>query len=134
MSDYLLTVPEDIYQQAQRLLGHRVDDVLVGYLRAMLAPVPALPPDEEAELQALHQLSDDALWTIAREQMPDDVQVTMADLMQRNSLGTLAQADLSTLRQLVERGQRLMLRKSEAMAILTQRGHRVTVDDVKADD
>jgi hypothetical protein len=81
-------------------------------------PLPILPPEEQAELDALHHLSDDALWTIAREQMPADVQARAHDLMDRKTLSNEEQAELDLL---VERGDRLMLRKAEASAILRDR-------------
>jgi hypothetical protein len=105
---------------------------MIEYLRALSAPLPALPPDEEAELEALKNLSDDALWTIAREQMPDNLQTRMQDLMDKNTLGTITPDDYSELETLVERGQQLMVRKSEAAALLTQRGYKVTPKDMAA--
>ncbi|MCC6617140.1 MAG: hypothetical protein IT320_26945 [Anaerolineae bacterium] len=129
MSDYMLTVPEEVYARARQIAeetSRPVDQVMIEYLRTLSTPLPALPPDEEAELEALKNLSDDALWTIAREQMPNDVQTRMQDLMDKNSRGTLASDEYSELEMLVERGQRLMVRKSEAAALLTERGYTVT--------
>ena len=92
---------------------------------------PMLPPDEEAELAALKHLSDDALWTIAREQLSDDVQARMQVLMDRNSSGELTTDEYAELATLVERGQRLTLRKSEAAAVLTHRGYTVHRSDLR---
>jgi hypothetical protein len=123
MTDYTLTVPKDIYIRVSQIAQERsrpVDDVMLDYLRTLAAP---LPPDEEAELDALKSLSDDALWTIAREQMAADLQQRMQTLMDRNSSGAITADEYSELEALVDRGQRLMLRKSEAAAILTGRGY-----------
>lgn len=49
-----------------------------------------LPSDERSELQALTYLSDDTLWTIAREQMPPALQDCMSRLMDKNSKGSLS--------------------------------------------
>ena len=38
---------------------------------------PPLPPDEQRELEALTSLSDEALWTLAREQMAQDKQACL---------------------------------------------------------
>lgn len=122
MTDYMLSVPEDVYRRAQKLAqetSQSVDTILLKYLPLLAESVPILSPDEESELQALHYLSDDALWTIAREQMASNSQARMQILMDKNSLGTIGKSEYQELEQLVERGQRLMLRKSEAMAILT---------------
>jgi len=125
VSDYILTVPEEIYQRARRIADESalpVAEVLIDYLRTLHSPSPALPPEEEAELDALSRLSDDALWTIALDALPQSVQSEMELLMQRNSLGAIDDADQLHLADLVERNQRLMLRKSEAAALLTRRG------------
>ena len=103
---------------------------MIEYLRTLSAPLPTLPPEEEAELDALKNLSEDALWTIAREQMPDELQGRMQDLMDKNSVGTITTEEYIELEGLVERGQRLMVRKSEEAALLTRRGYKVTPKDM----
>lgn len=137
MHPYTLTLPEDVYQRA-RLIAEEtsqpIDQVLIDYLRTLSAPLPVLAADEEAELDAMKHLSDDALWTMAREQMSASLQSQMQHLMDGNSKGTLAAEEQTTLENLVERGQRLMLRKSEAAALLTQRGFRVTPEDMAGRD
>ncbi len=127
MSDFTLTVPEDVLAVARQIVQvteQPVEEVLLSRLKNAL-PVPVLPPDEEAELDALKHLSDDALWTIAREKMAADLQEWLQALMDKNSSGTISTEEYTELEGLVERGQRLMLRKSEAAAILTRRGYRV---------
>jgi hypothetical protein len=131
----MLTVPEEIYARARQVaeeLSQPVDKVMIDYLRTLTFPLPDLSPEEEAELDALKKLSVDALWTIAREQMPDDLQARLQDLMDKNSLGSITPAEHTELESLVERGQRLMVRKSEAAALLTQHGYTVTPKDMMA--
>jgi hypothetical protein len=130
---YTLPIPDDVYQRARQIAeetSQPIDRVMIDYLRTLSAPLPVLPPDEEAELDAMKHLSDDTLWTIAREQMAAALQEQMQSLMDGNSRGTLTTEERNTLENLVERGQRLMLRKSEAAALLTQRGYRVTPEDM----
>jgi hypothetical protein len=136
MSDYILTIPEDIYTRARQIAedtSQAIDQVIIEHLKN-LPLMPSLPPDEEAELAALKHLSDDALWTIAREQMPSDLQLQMQTLMDKNSRGTIAPEEYAQLEVLVERGQKLMLRKSEAAALLVQRGYKVTPQDMTASE
>lgn len=135
MSDYTLNIPEEVYIRARRIAeaaSRPVDELMIDYLRTLSAPLPPLPPEEEAELGALKQLSDDALWTIAREQMPDNLQQRMQELMDKNSLGSISPDEYAELEGLVDRGQRLIVRKSEAVALLTQRGYTVTLGDMSA--
>lgn len=137
MTDYTLTIPEEVYNRARQIAeatSQPVDEVMLDYLRTMSAPLPVLPPDETAELEALKQLSDDALWTIAREQMPRDVQNRMQTLMDKNSQGTITDAEYAELEAYVERGNRLMVRKAEAAGILMERGHAFTQKDFSPPD
>lgn len=63
MADYTLTIPDDIMTRAREIAqisAKPVEQVLIDKLQSAL-PVPQLPPDEEAELDALQHLSDDAL-------------------------------------------------------------------------
>ena len=78
----------------------------------------------------MRNLSDDALWTIARERLPEDVQARMQTLMENNSAGTISSKEHRELEILVERGQRLMLRKSEAAALLKSSGHKVNAQNL----
>lgn len=134
MSDFTLTVPEDVFHHAQKIAEETeqpVEQLMIDHLRNLSAPLPVLPPDEQEELDALKRLSDDALWTFAREQMPDDVQARMQVLMDKNSLGTISDSEYDELSRLVERGNRLMVRKAEAAGILMERGYHFTQQDFK---
>ncbi len=135
MTDQIvLVLPEELSARA-RLIAETtslpVEQVILDYLKTLSAPQPELPPDEQAELDALRHLSDDALWTIAREQMPDEAQTRAHELIDKNSLGTLADDEQTELEGLVERGDRLMLRKAEAAAILRMHGHSFSSKDFK---
>jgi len=134
MSDFTLTVPDEMVAAARQIAAataQPVEAVLLSRLKTAL-PLPILPPDEESELAALAHLSDDALWTLAREHMPRDLSEQMEILMDKNSLGTITPEAYKELEILVERGQRLTLRKSEAAAILARRGYRITPQDLIA--
>jgi hypothetical protein len=135
MSDYILNVPEEVYVRARQIAEETslpVDQVMIDYLRTISAPLPNLHPNEEAELEALKNLSDDTLWTIAREQMAENLQTRLQDLMDKNSLGTITSEEYRELEGMVERGQQLMVRKSEAAALLTRRGYKVSPKDMAA--
>jgi hypothetical protein len=138
MSDYTISIPDRLYEKAQRVAqqtSQQVDEVIRTKLEGALdEPLFDLPDDEKEELKAMAYLSEDTLWTIAREQMPRTVQERMAVLMTRNTRGTITDAEYSELTELVERGNRLTLRKAQAMKYLTERGHKVTADDLKPAD
>jgi len=127
----VLTIPKDISERARQIAEtteQPVEQVLLDYLQTFILPLPTLEAHEQAELEALQHLSDDALWTMAREQMPDNAQARAKMLMNQQ---TLTESEQEELDQLVERADRLMLRKAEAASILTQRGHPFTQKDFK---
>jgi len=118
---------EQIKQLVERVLAQQLEV-------AFSDPLPVLPTNKQAELDALKYLSNDALWTIAREQMPHDQQNRMQVLMDGNTMGTLSEQEFAELEKLVEQGHRVMLRKAKAAALLTENGYKVTPDDMTAND
>ncbi len=136
MADHVvtLTVSEHVYEYARRLAESRsqpIEKILQQRLEEFL-PLPALPPQEEAELAALRLLADDTLWTIAAEQMPRAQQERLSILLTLNKRSTLTEPEQQELEDLLHRADKLMLRKAEVAAILTERGHRVTPRDLAA--
>ena len=135
MSDYLISIPDALYEKARRLAAQSaqsVDEVIRERLtEAFDQPLLDLPDDERAELQAMSYLSDDTLWTIAREQKQAAKQEHMSVLMDKNSLGTITDAEYAELAALVDGGQRLTLRKAEAMKLLLDRGYQIGLEDLK---
>ena len=122
-----ITISEDLSARLSQLANRRqqsVETILSDRLfTALDEELDNLPTDEQAELRALHHLSDDALRFIAAEQMTPENQTRLSKLMVRNSEGALSQTEQATLAALVERGDRLMLRKAETTAILANRGY-----------
>ena len=128
MTEYLLTVPDDVYRRARRIAEQSrqpVDTVLIEHLRTLPPAMPILAPEEESELEALRHLSEDALWTIARERSNAEENGRLQHLMDKNTQGTISRLEMNELEQLVERGEKLLLRKSQASALLAQRGHTI---------
>src|SRR5258708_36014539 len=129
-----LAVSEEVYEVARRLAettAQPIEQILQQRLEAVL-PMPRLPVDEEAELAALRLLSDDALWTIAAEQMPRLQQERRSALLRLNERQALADAEQAELDDLLLRRDGLMVRKAEAAALLKQRGLSVTSKDLAA--
>ena len=138
MSEYTISIPNSLYEKAQRLAkqtSQSVDEIICTRLEGALdQPMLDLPSDERAELHAMAYLSTDALWTMAREQMQPDLQHAMSQLMEKNSKGTITDEEFRALSALVERGQQLTLRKSQAMKLLLDRGYSVSLDSLKPTD
>lgn len=138
MSDYTISIPDSLYQKAQEVAKQRslsVDEVIrVGLEGAFVESMLDIPLDEQAELKAMTYLSDDALFSLMREQMPQAKQARMSVLMDKNNRGTISDEEHAELVTLVEDGQRLTLRKATAMNILMDRGYKLTLDDMKPVD
>lgn len=130
-----LTLPAHLFERAQHIAEvteQPLEAMLVARLEdALENPFAALPRDEQAELEALAHLSDDALWTIAREQMSASRHARLQLLMDKNSAGTLSNDESDELGQLVELGQKLMLRKAQAAALLVKRGYPVVPENLQ---
>ncbi|MCC6615842.1 MAG: hypothetical protein IT320_20395 [Anaerolineae bacterium] len=139
MTDHpvLVNLPDAIFDPLRQIAeekGQSVEAILIEQLRSVQSVVlPALSADEERELIAFKFLSEDTLRAIAKEQMPDAMQAQLQQLMDKNNLGTITPAEHGELTELVERSQRLMLRKAWAAGILMERGHSITGADF-ADD
>lgn len=138
MGGYTISIPDNLYEKARlvaQLTSRQVDDVIRTRLEdAFEEPFIDLPDDEEAELKALAYLSDDALWTIAREQMQPPLQERISELLGKNQAGTITDTEYAELKELVERGDKLTLRKSQAMRHLAERGHSISLDDLEPAD
>ncbi len=132
-----LTLPEDISARVRQIAEttfQPVEKIVLDHLKSLSIQLPPLPPDDQAELDALHHLSDDALWTIVREQVPEDAQARAHTLMDRNSRGIITDAEADELEKLVQRADRVMLRKAEAAAILKERGFAFSQNDFRPQD
>jgi hypothetical protein len=138
MSDYTISIPSTLYEKAQRVAqqtSRQVDEVIRTRLEGALdEPSFNLPADERDELKALAYLSDDTLWTIAREQMPSVLQERISVLLTKNKRGTITDSEHTELVGLVERGDKLTLRKAQAMKYLMDKGHSISLDDLKPAD
>src|SRR2546428_5450052 len=101
MTDHVVTVTisDQVYEYIRRIAeatDQPVEQVLRQRLEEML-PLPPLPSDEEAELAALRLLSDDALWTIAAEQMPSVQQERRSALLKLNERGVITEPETTEL-------------------------------------
>ncbi len=130
MSDHsvTLTISESVYARVQQMAedtAQSVERILANRLEQVFDDLAELPPDEQAELAALNSLSDDTLWTIAAERFPQLQQERLSLLLALNKRSVLSNIEDAELDDLLERGDRLTLRKAEAATILTARGYQV---------
>jgi hypothetical protein len=139
MSDHTvtLTISENVYARARQLAetaAQPVEHVLARRLEEMFDDLASLPLDEQAELAAFRQLSDDTLRGITREQMTRQDKDRMVYLGDKTSRGTITPEESHEYGLLVERGDRLMLRKAWAAGVLMDRGNQINRKDFAAPD
>ena len=134
MADHVvtLTISDEVYNYARQLAETTEQPVEQILQRRLVEMLPTLPADEEAELAALRSLSDDALWTIAAEQMPRHRQERLSELLRLNGHGSITEPEQAELDALLYYGDRLTVRKAEAAGLLTERGHTVTPQDLSS--
>ena len=81
----------------------------------------------------MEQLSDEALWAIARSTANDDKIALYGVLIERQHIGTLTTEGRHLLTQLGEEADALTLRKAHAYALLQSRGYTLpTLDELHA--
>src|SRR5690606_16122039 len=104
MSDYTISIPDSLYQKAQQIAQQKslpVDEVIRTRLEGAFDQLLFdLPDDEKEELKAMAYLSDDTLWTIAREQMQPALEKRISELLTKNQRGTISTAEYQELEEL----------------------------------
>jgi len=126
-----LRLPEDIYRRFQRaaqVSRTPLEDVMVRTIRGNLPPtVDDLPLDLQDKLAGLSDLSDEALWEIAREELQADQWQQHRRLLNKNEVGTLTDADRQDLDRLRTITDQFVLRRSYALALLEWRGYTLPI-------
>jgi len=122
-------MPQPLYRRLERLakLTRRpVESLVVQTLEANIPPLPDDLPDEmRDDLLALEELSDEALWQVARSVVNPEAQAEYRLLLEKNRLGTITESEQARLAQLRQEADRLMLRKAYAYVLLKWRGYRL---------
>ncbi|HRJ43437.1 MAG: hypothetical protein KJZ86_15015 [Caldilineaceae bacterium] len=125
-----LTIPDTLYRhfevQAQAIQRTVDDYVLETLFRQSPPPVEDdLPADLQADLRAMAALSDEALWPIANSKMNEDKLALYEVLIERNRTNSLTVEGREMLESLGKDADYLMVRKSQAFALLHSRGHKL---------
>jgi hypothetical protein len=129
MNSVTLQLPESSYKRAQRaamLLNRSIEDFLESMLNSSLPVLDDAPSNDlAAEIAKLSTLSDADLWRVARSQMTATDEEQLHDLLDAQAERTLTEEEEAQLDALYHQVGRLTLIKSQAYALLHQRGHAV---------
>jgi hypothetical protein len=97
-------------------------------LKIVESGLPSLdkaPARHRSALETMETWSDQRLWRVAREELPADHQQELSDLLDKNQKGELSATEEARLDALHGQSNRLLLRKSYALALLKWRGNKV---------
>ncbi len=125
-----LEIPDKLYQQLQRqalLSRQSVDEfaraTLSRFLPAMVEVEADLPPVLQVELKAMEQLSDAALWSLARGQMTSQEQAELVKLDEVQQQRDLMVVERQRQNELLTLYDEMLLRRAHAALLLQSRGH-----------
>jgi hypothetical protein len=132
MSDNTVTIaiPERLYRRLQVVAdttNRPISDILVESAEAMLPVAEAdadLPPELADELAAMRLFSDEALWKAVEPTLSLAQQERLTELtQQQQDRGTLTAIERDELEALLGEYDRSVLRRAQALALLSLRGH-----------
>ncbi len=123
-----LKLSDTIYKRARRaatLLNRSIEEVLESTLNTALPELEDAPAELAAEMAKLPELSDSQLWQVARRQMEVARETLLYDLLDAQAERSLTSEEVRQLEKLRHQAGRLMVLKSQAYALLHQRGYPV---------
>lgn len=85
-----------------------------------------LPPQLAQAVNELPELSDEALWRVARDHLPREACRELEALNHKQQREGLSSAEEETLDRLVEAYERFLLLRAEAAGLLQERGHDIS--------
>jgi len=128
MNSVTLQLPESSYKRAQRdamLLNRSVEDLLASMLNSALPALDETSTSLDEEMAQLSTLSDDELWCVARSQMGEEDEALLHDLLDLKAEQKLSTEEAQQLKNLHHEAGRLLVLKSQAYALLHERGYSV---------
>jgi hypothetical protein len=87
----------------------------------------SLPKDREAELAAFNQLSDEALWLLAKTTLSRAQQEELAWLNEAAQQRDLSMVEVERQDTLLDAYNRVIVRRAQAAVLLKERGHDIQV-------
>ncbi len=129
-----IEVPESTYGKLKRAaeLTHRsVDEMLTSTIDAALVAPPDLPQGLSIELAAMNMMSDSALFLALNPNLATQKYKRFQQLNEEAQKRDLTQAEEAEQDRLLDLYQQAVLRRAQAMAILHQRGHELSREELE---
>jgi hypothetical protein len=129
MQSVTIELPEEIYQRLKDLATvtqRSLEDVIFQTIRGNLPPaLDDLPPDQRDLVADVQRRSDEALWALAREPLPDQHWRRHQRLLGKAETSALTSAERRELTELRKATDRFVIRRSYALALLKWRGYTI---------
>ena len=127
-----IQLPDAIYQRLQQVAhttNHSIEEVVLQTIRANLPPsLDDLSPELRCVVADLQQMSDEALWSVTKESLPQHQWRRHQRLLRKGQEGSLAAAEHKELAELRTAADRFVTRRSYALALLKWHGHTIPTD------
>jgi hypothetical protein len=127
-----IQLPDAIYQRLQQVAhatNHSIEEVVLQTIRGNLPPsLDDLNPEWHCVVADLQHMSDEVLWAVTKEQLPQPQWRRHQCLLRKGQEGALSTAEHQELAELRAAADRLVTRRSYALALLKWHGHSVLTD------
>ena len=133
MSEATINVqlPQSTYrklQHAAEMTYRTVGDVLRDAIESSLPALPDVPRPLGEKLAAMRLFSDDALWAATNPSISAAEQARLSQLNQIAGKRKLTSPEIAEQESLLNAYDYSVLRRAQAFAVLSQRGHAITPD------
>jgi hypothetical protein len=127
-----IQIPEAIYQRLQQVAHathHSIEEIVLQTIRGNLPPsLDDLSPELHGVVADLQHMSDEALWSVAKEPLPPHQWRRHQRLLRKGQESPLAAAEHQELAELRAAVDRFVTRRAYALALLKWHGHTIPTD------
>src|SRR5882724_10992038 len=127
-----IQLPDAIYQRLQQVAhatNHSIEEVVLQTIRANLPPsLDDLSSELRCVVADLQHMSDEALWSVTKESLPQHQWRRHQRLLRKGQEGPLSTAEHKELAELRAAADRFVTRRSYALVLLKWHGHTILID------
>lgn len=130
---FSVTIPEHVFQKIVTVATatqRTVDDVISSTVNATYTAPDGIPLTLANELASMQQMKDQDLWDAIKPVMTAEQQERLNELNELAGEETLSSSELNEKDDLVMLYHHSVLRRAQAIAILTLRGYTITDDQL----
>jgi len=127
---YHVSLSKDLYRQlrrraqrSQRSVDEWVEETVKRRIRPLIEVEDDLPPWLQTELRAMQDLSDAALWALARSALAEAKQTELTQLNETGQERPLTAAEKTRQQTLLNEYNESVLRRAHAATLLQARGY-----------